>query len=163
MTTKDLLSRHWLERLAIAVALAILIIMPTQLAGLSGMVLANGQPVFGDFISFWSAGRAALDGHIEQIHDRQLIFSYHQLAAPGVRYVAWWNSPPTFLLLVTPLALLPYPAAAMVFLIGSGALYFVAARKLLPDTRALIFAATLPAALFHLGTVQTGLLITGIS
>jgi len=156
-------SRTLFELAAIAVAIAILAVLLTRLSGASGMVLASGQPLFGDFISFWSAGRAALDGHVEQIHDQRLIFSYHQLAAPGVRYLAWWNSPPTFLLIVTPVALLPFPAAAIVFLIASGALYFIAARKLLPDARALIFAATLPAAVFHLGSVQTGLLVAGVS
>ncbi len=157
------LRRRAYELGAALVALAILAAMASQLAGASGLVLANGQPLFGDFISFWSAGRAALDGHIDRIHDRQLIFTYHQAAAPGVRYLAWWNSPPTFLLMVTPLALLPYPAAAVVFLAAGAALFLFAARALLPDARALVFAATLPAAVFHLGTVQSGLLIAGVS
>ena len=156
------LKRWPFELIAIAIAAAILVTLLILLSRADGLV-TGGQPVFGDFIGFWSAGRAALDGHADQVHDRALIFSYHQLAAPGVQYVAWWNSPPTFLLIVTPLARLPFPVAALVFLVGSGAVYFVAARKLLPDARALIFAATLPAAVFQLGTVQVGLLIAGVS
>ena len=155
--------RRALEICAALIAAAILAVLLTRLSTAHGMVLADGQPLFGDFIGFWSAGRAALDGHAGQVHDPSFIFSYHQLAAPGVRFVAWWNAPPTFLLVVTPLALLPFPVAAVAFLLASGALYFIAARKLLPDARALIFAATLPAALFQLGTVQTGLLIAGVS
>jgi hypothetical protein len=155
--------RRAFEIFAVLIGAAILVTLLVLLSRADGLVLRNGQPVFGDFISFWSAGRATLDGHVDQLHDRALIFSYHQLAAPGVQYVAWWNSPPTFLLIVAPLALLPFPAAAIVFLIGSGAVYFIAARKLLPDARALIFAATLPAAVFQLGTVQAGLLIAGVS
>ena len=81
--------------------------------------------------------------------------------APAFAFVAPWNSPPPFLLIMTPLALLPYPVAALLFLAGTAALYLFAARKLLPDARALLFAATLPAALYHLGTVQTGLLVAG--
>jgi hypothetical protein len=155
--------RRAFEICALLIAAAIVAMLLMRLSTAHGMVLDNGQPLFGDFIAFWSAGRAALDGHADQVHDRALIFSYHQLAAPGVQLMAWWNSPPTFLLFVTPLALLPYPVAAIVFLVASGALYLFAARKLLPDARALIFAATLPAAVFHLGTVQTGLFIAGIS
>lgn len=155
--------RRAFEICALLIAAAIIGLLLMRLSAAHGLVLANGQPVFGDFIGFWSAGRAALDGHADQVHDRAVIFSYHQLAAPGVQYVAWWNAPPTFLLVVMALALLPFPTAAIVFLIGGGALYFVAARKLLPDARTLIFAATLPAAVFHLGTVQTGLLIAGVS
>jgi hypothetical protein len=155
--------RRAFEICALLIAAAIIVFLLMWLGGAHGMVLANGQPLFGDFIAFWSAGRAALDGHADQVHDRALIFSYHQMAAPGVRFMAWWNSPPTFLLIMAPLALLPFPVAAIAFLVAGGALYFYAACKLLPDARALIFAATLPAAVFQLGTVQTGLLIAGIS
>jgi hypothetical protein len=119
--------------------------------------------VFGDFIAFWSAGQAALHGFAAEVHDAARIEMYHQVAVPGVAYVAPWNSPPTFLLMVAPLALLPYPAAALAFLAIGGAVYFYGARKVLPDRRALIFALTLPAALYHIGTVQTGLLVAGIS
>jgi hypothetical protein len=155
--------RRAFEICAVLIAAAIIALLLMRLSGAHALVLADGQPVFGDFIGFWSAGRAALDGHADQVHDRTLIFAYHQLAAPGVQFVAWWNAPPTFLLVMAPLALLPFPLAAIAFLLASGALYVVAARKLLPDTRSLIFAATLPSAVFHLGTAQTGLLIAGIS
>jgi len=49
------------------------------------------------------------------------------------------------------------------WLILTGALYLFAASKILPDKRALIFAVTLPAALYHLGTEQVGLLIAGLN
>lgn len=157
------LGRTAFEFGAILVALALLATFALLLAQSSGMVLANGQPVFGDFIAFWSAGRAALEGYVADVHVRALIEGYHQQAAPGVTYVAPWNSPPTFLLIASILALLPYPAAALAFLAASGTLYVHAAGKLLPDTRAMIFALTLPAAVYHLGTVQTGLLVAGVS
>jgi hypothetical protein len=155
------LNRRAFEIAAIAIALVLLGVMGWLLAGARGLLLANGQPVFGDFIAFWSAGRAALDGHAAQVHDVATIGAYHQKAVPGVAYVAPWNSPPTFLLIAAGLAALPYSAAALVFLGVGGAVYFAAARKLAPG--AMIFAATLPAALYHLGTVQTGLLIAGVS
>src|SRR5262249_8525927 len=74
-----------------------------------------------------------------------------------------WNSPPPFLFFVIPFALLPYGPAAVAWLILTGALYLYAAAKILPDKRALIFAVTLPAALYHLGTEQGGLLIAGLN
>ncbi len=157
------LNRRVFETAALVVALMLLGAMLSRLDGAHGLVLADGQPLFGDFIAYWSAGRAALDGNAGGVHDWETARTYHQLAAPGVAVVAPWHPPPTFLLAAAALALLPYPAAAVVFLIGSGALYLYAARKLLPDSRALIFAVTLPAALFHLGTVQSGLLIAGVS
>lgn len=158
-----LVSRRAFELSAIAVALALLATFAYLLSQANGMVLANGQPVFGDFIAFWSGGRAALEGHVADVHTRTLIEHYHQQAAPGVAFTAPWNSPPTFLLVASGLALLPYPAAAVAFLLIGASLYLFAARALLPDTRALIFAVTLPAAVYHIGTVQTGLVIAGIS
>lgn len=158
-----LVSRKTLEIGAIIVALTLLGTFAVLLLQADGLVLANGQPVFGDFIAFWSGGRAALEGHAAEVHVRELIATYHQQAAPGVEYVAPFNSPPTFLLIAAALALLPYPTAALAFIAASGALYLYAARTLAPDTRAMIFALTLPATLYHLGSVQTGLLIAGVS
>lgn len=158
-----LVNRRAFEIGAIVVAAILLGVMAYLLAGARGLVLANGQPLFGDFIAFWSAGRAALDGAAAQVHEGETIARYHQIAASGSAYVAPWNSPPTFLLISSMLAVLPYPAAALVFLLIGAAVYVYAARLVLPDARALIFALTLPAALYHLGTVQTGLLIAGVS
>jgi hypothetical protein len=158
-----LVSRRALELAALAVAGALIGVMAFLLMGADGLRLANGQPVFGDFIAFWSAGRAALDGHAAQVHDVAFEAQYSREAVSGIGVVAPWNSPPTFLLVASALATMPYAVAALVFLALSAALYLFAARKLLPDARALIFAATLPAAVYHLGTVQTGLLIAGIS
>lgn len=151
------------EFLAIAVAIALLGTLGYLVLSGHKLLLASGQPAFGDFIAFWSAGRAALEGHAAQVYDAELIGRYHQLAVPGVLFIAPWNSPPTFLLIASALALLPYPAAALTFLALSGALYVFTAMKLLPHRRQLIFALTLPAALYHFGTVQTGLLIAGIT
>ena len=146
---------------ALAIAMAIIATLLFLLSQADGLLLANGQPVFGDYISFWSAGRAALEGHAARVYDADFLFGYHQAAVPGVAYVAPFNSPPPFLLLNTALAALPFPLAALTFLTSSAALYVYAARKLGPG--ALIFALTLPAAVYHLGSVQTGLYIAGVS
>ena len=90
--------RRYLEIGAALIALALLATFAFLLLQADGLRLANGQPVFGDFIAFWSAGRAALEGHAAQVHDHGLIAEYNRLAAPGVSYYAPWNSPPTFLL-----------------------------------------------------------------
>jgi hypothetical protein len=157
------LSRRAYEIAAIAVALIMLGNMAWLALGVRGLALSNGQPVFGDFIIFWSAGRAALDGLAERVHDAAFLATIQAQAAPGVGFSAPWNGPPQFLLLMAGFATLPYPAAALVFLAISAILYIIVATKILPDARALIFAATMPAALYHLGTVQTGLLIAGVT
>lgn len=157
------LNRRALEVIAILIALVLLGVMGYLLAGAAGLRLADGQPLFGDFIAFWSAGAAALDGHAARVHDVSFVSDYSRDAIPGIGVVAPWNSPPTFLLIASALATMPYPVAALVFLLASAAVYLFAARKILPDARALIFTVTLPAAVYHLGTVQTGLLIASVS
>jgi hypothetical protein len=155
--------RRWFEIAAIGATLIQLGVMAYRLQGMDGLLLADGQPMFGDFIAFWSGARIALNGDIELVHNIQAIQAQHQIAIPGLPVLTPYNSPPTFLLLILPLGLLSFPAAAISFLVATGALFVFAARKILPDTRALIFALTLPAALFHIGSVQTGLLIAGAS
>lgn len=156
--------KRWMfEVVALATAVCMLGYFFMRAAGMENMTLPSGQPFFGDFMAFWSAGRAALDGHVAEIHDRAMLWPYQQAIAPDVKYYAPWNSPPTFLLVVCGLALVPYPVAAIGFLIFGASLFFWAIRQFLPDARALIFPATAPAATYQVGTVQAGLLIAGIS
>lgn len=148
---------------AILVALGLAGVFVWVLRGAHDWALQSGQPIFGDYIAFWSAGRATLEGHVEDVHNRAVTFLYHKEGIPGIRFHAPWNSPPTFLLIVTPFALLPFPVSAVTFLVLTATAYVIVARKLLPDARALLFAATMPAAFYHIATVQVGLLIAAIT
>ncbi len=150
------------EAAAVAIAASMLGYFLWRAAGMENMTLPSGQPFFGDFMAFWSAGRAALDGHVAEIHDRAMLWSYQQAVAPDVKYYAPWNSPPTFLVVVVVLALVPYPISATGFLVGTAIFFGYAIRRFLPDNRALIFPATAPAVIYQIGTVQSGMLIAGI-
>jgi alpha-1,2-mannosyltransferase len=81
-----------------------------------------------DFSVFWTAAYMMLGGHPLQVYD-PLVFGNTQLALFGgfaAGHSGPWLYPPAFLLLVTPLALLPYPVAYAMF-IGGSALLFVTA------------------------------------
>ncbi|MBL8551704.1 MAG: DUF2029 domain-containing protein [Hyphomonadaceae bacterium] len=157
------LKRERLRQIALAVAGATIGAMALQLLGAHGLLLANGLPVFGDFLAFWSAGRLALEGHAEEAYSIAAISTVQNGAFPGLNVVFPWRHAPMFLLFVAPLAALPFPAAALVFLALSGGLYLHAARKAAPDPRDLLFAAALPTALLHIGSVQTGLVLAGLA
>jgi hypothetical protein len=155
--------RRWVfEAAAFLIAASMLIFFFSRAAGTENLTLPSGQPFFGDFMAFWSAGHAALEGHVEQIHDRAMLWPLQQEIAPDVKYYAPWNSPPTFLLVVSVLALVPYPVAAIGFLVLAALLFGWAIRRFLPDGRALLFPATAPAVIYQIGTVQAGMLIAGI-
>lgn len=173
MSVKAVLSKAWAftqrhyrigcEIVAIGAALMVFYFMGSKLTGMHGLMTNDKQPLFGDFIAFWSAGKLVLAGKVAQVHDTHQIHLIHLSIIPHLPVVAGWNSPPQFLLIAVLLALIPYFWSAITFLIVSFAIYFIAARKILPDWRALIFAATVPAALYEIGSVQTGIIIAGIT
>ncbi|MGE0828267.1 MAG: glycosyltransferase family 87 protein [Hyphomonadaceae bacterium] len=163
MALKPGVSRKEAERVALVIAGIVLLIFAQRGLTANGLMLNNGEPIFGDFLAFWSAGKLALAGQAAHVHDQSAILAMHREALPSLRVIFLWHHPPTFLLFVTPFALMPYPAAAILFLIATGAIYVWGARAILPDARALIFALAMPAALFHVGSVQTGLLVAGLT
>lgn len=152
-----------LEIGAVIVAAIMLSIMFTRLQDARGYMLASGQPMFGDFIAFWCAGDMANHGQALMVHDNPLTRECQHRVNPDIRVFAPYNSPPTFLLFESLLARLPYGPAALTFLAISFAIFLFAAYKLLPDKRALLFAITLPAAIYHPGSIQTGLYIAGVT
>ncbi|WP_395646901.1 glycosyltransferase family 87 protein [Terricaulis sp.] len=155
--------RIGLEVGAVAVAVIMLVLMAQRLEGSRGYMLPNGQPMFGDYIAFWCAGDMANHGEALVVHSDPETRACQNRVNPEIRRFAPYNSPPTFLLFDSLLARIPYGPSAMLWLALTGAIYLFAAWKLLPDKRALIFAITLPAAMYHPGSVQTGLYIAGVS
>jgi len=76
-----------------------------------GLIDPNGKPIGTDFSSFYAAGSLALEGRAGEVYD---MAAHHareqQIFGAAVPYYGWLY-PPLFLLVVTPLAVLPYPAA----------------------------------------------------
>ena len=166
------IKRQWARLIAEAVALAtlvgIFIFMGAKLVGMKGPLITNdNQPLFGDFLAYWSAGQAVLRGQAAHVHDHDLPTDIvHQIQLelmPHLPVVAPWNSPPQFLLLATLLGMMPYMVSAIVALAVSFGVYFYAARKLLPDWRSLIFAASVPAVVYEIGSIQTGIIVAGVT
>jgi hypothetical protein len=79
------------------------------------LVDASGVPIYTDFTQWWVAGLQALNGQTASLCDpTEFIKLQAALAGPRVIY-ATWPYPPTFLLILTPLAMLPYIAAFLVW------------------------------------------------
>lgn len=76
----------------------------------------NGRPIGRDFIAFWSASRLALDGDPAAAYDIARIHAVQGALAPHPIHAMPWHYPPSLLLLVLPLGLLPYPLALLVWL-----------------------------------------------
>lgn len=132
---------HWLDAERLRVYPRILIVMYAITAvalifiGPSIPAIAGHAPGV-DFLAFYVASAMALAGQGAQTYDLATFAQAQQDMfgqAAGEPY--GWFYPPTFLLVVTPLALLPY-LVSLIFFLGIGlAAWLVPLRRILPRLR----------------------------
>ncbi len=111
-----------------------------------GLVNSGGSAIGRDFVAAWSASAMALAGHPAAAYDQVALRAAEaQAIGAPVPFIAWFY-PPNFLLLVLPLATLPYLVALVLWL---GAPFVALARLVrriaphpLAPVAALIFPGT---------------------
>jgi hypothetical protein len=101
------------------------------------MVDPAGKPFGYDFITFWSASLAALDGHAPAAYSFAGIFHYEQIAVPASKLIFGWYYPPSFYLLILPLAKLPYVPSFLLWMVSTTALYVATVRRVVKDSTAM--------------------------
>lgn len=94
------------------------------------LVDGKGRPIGTDFITFWGASHLALGGQAAAAYQLEEIFRAEQAAVPALRVTFAWFYPPTFFLLVLPLALLPYLLAYAVFMSSTLAAFTAVMRRI---------------------------------
>ena len=131
---------------------------------LPDLVDPRGKPLGYDFIAFWSAARLAVMGRPEAAFDWAALAATHQTAVPGLHGIVFaWHYPPTFLLLLLPLGLLPYLPAFLAFMAASVVLWAALVRRLFADPRAWVIAAAFPGGLVNLMYGQNGFLTAALA
>jgi hypothetical protein len=125
---------------------------------LNGGVDPSGRPAGSDFVTFYAAGGLALDGQAAAAYDEPTITGAEKDAVPGSDWVFLWHYPPSFQLIVAPLAALPYGAALAVWLLLSGGLYLLMVRKLSGHPSALLVGLAFPAVFINAMHGQNGFL-----
>ncbi|MGB7257781.1 MAG: DUF2029 domain-containing protein, partial [Pseudolabrys sp.] len=95
------------------------VLMSSYLGGY-WLINTQGQPIAGDFVNVWAAGRLALDGHAAAAYDWTL-HKAAEVSAVGHGFDNYygWHYPPTFLFAAAALALIPYSAASIVWLLAT--------------------------------------------
>jgi hypothetical protein len=163
-------AQHWLNEERVRVyswmVVAVFAVVCTLWVGLAlpDLVDQRGKPIGYDFMAFWSAARLALAGRPETAFDGAAIAAVQHAAVPFLSNIWFpWHYPPTFLLVVAPLGLLPYPAALALFVLSTAALWAALVRQILPDRRAWIVAAAAPAGLITLLDGQNALLTAALA
>ncbi len=137
--------------------------LATSWATGSGLMNGAGLAVGRDFTMFWSASVLALEGNAGSVYDFQLIREL-QGSLTGVSDPAYpaWLYPPTGLLLVAPVSLLPYKASLVVWTVaGLGALGAVLWR-MLRDPAAVVVLLLFPAVSLCLINGQSGVWLAAL-
>src|SRR5580698_5398999 len=100
-----------------------------------GLIDRNGKPLGTDFSSFYAAGSLVLDGRAGDVYDMALHYAREQQIFGAATPYYGWLYPPIFLLVATPLALLPYPLALVAWQVGSFAFYLAVIAAILRGQR----------------------------
>ncbi|MEM9572421.1 MAG: glycosyltransferase family 87 protein [Pseudomonadota bacterium] len=129
----------------------------------NGSYDVNGKLLGTDYSAFWSAGRFALDGHAGDAYDLALQDEHLDslFDGPSTPLTAWLH-PPTFYLVVTPFAMLPYLVSLSCW-IGVGLAAFARMiRSIDPRATAVLLAFAFPPVLTNVPHGQTGMLFAAL-
>ena len=131
------------------------------------MVDRNGKPLGTDFSSFYAAGSLVLDGRAAEVYNMAAHYAQQQqVFGAGTPYYGWLY-PPLFLLIVTPLALMPYPFALAAWQVGTLLFYLCVTGLIVRDRNRktllwLLAAVAFPAVFVNLGHGQNGFLTAAL-
>jgi alpha-1,2-mannosyltransferase len=120
-----------------------------------------GEALWGrDFVNVYTSGKLALQGRLDILYDVDAYRAFQdRLFAGGLRYHNY-SYPPVTLLYTWLFALLPYPAALVAWLGGTGTCFALAARPYLRDARLPAWVAIVaPASVVNIWAGHYGFLI----
>ncbi|WP_321912842.1 glycosyltransferase family 87 protein [Paraburkholderia sp. J11-2] len=115
-----------------------------------------------DCLPFWSASHLALQGHAVDAYNFGILKPIEEYAAGRPVGTLPWLYPPTFLLLLYPLALLPFTLSAPIFLFGTLALFVAVVKTIAPHPRTALLAIAFPGSALVLTAGQNGLLTASL-
>jgi hypothetical protein len=135
-------NEHWLNRERLTVyprlILTLLIVVAVTWVLMSkNAVDPKGKPLGYDFITFWAASYVGLTGHAQDAYDIASLFKAEQIAVPASQSAFVWFYPPSFYLLILPLASLPYLAAYWTFVLSTLGCYLLVVRRVVQGNAAM--------------------------
>ncbi len=121
---------------AVYVICALVIFLGGPLSG-KGLYDIQGKPLGSDFLGFFTAASLAKAGHATWAYNFDKMVALEKLIiSPKVPPMPWLY-PPTFLVLILPLAFFPYLLAIMVWIIPTMVVYLKVVKKIIPHPLAL--------------------------
>lgn len=117
---------------------------------------AQGRGNAIDFVAFWAAAKLAVSGQAAAAYDIVAITKEQLTGVAAFDGQYTWAYPPTYFLLIAPLALFSYATAALIWMFGTLALYCRGIHTILPRWSAVLAAAASPFALWSFLSGQNG-------
>ncbi|MDE2499414.1 MAG: DUF2029 domain-containing protein, partial [Alphaproteobacteria bacterium] len=123
LKTGNFLTRERMQLVAVVVMAFTVLTLGFLAATATGSVDILGRPLGTDFSSFYAAGRLVLEGTPTAPYAPATQYAQQQVLFGADTPFYAWQYPPLFLIIVAPLALLPYPLALFAWQGGTFALY----------------------------------------
>jgi hypothetical protein len=120
------------------------------------------QPLGGDFIIFYSASSMTLHGHAAGAFDPKALLAVQRAIVPAIRPGLEWCYPPTFQLLIAPLALVPFPVAYALFIAITLVPFLMLISMIVPGRGALAMSCAFPGTFANAWQGQNGFLTTSL-
>ncbi len=160
----DIFNSRWLQSFGYAFAALYLVYFVILYRAGSWIVGSTGLPIYTDFAVFWAAGMQTLHGNPAAVYDSAEFMKVQAALFPPADavYPSWLSYPPTFLLVLAPLALLPYRVAFItwdvVTLLGCvAAVYLIVRRR-----AAIALALAAPFTAWNFIAAQNGFLTASL-
>jgi hypothetical protein len=115
-----------------------------------------GRPFGDDFINFWSGPFLAWHHRVAEIYNFGAFHAFEQSVVGEQLQGYHYSYPPTLLLLMAPLALVPYVPALFIWIAGGWYAFYRALRLAMPKGRMLLFALATPAVFINTVGGQNG-------
>jgi arabinofuranan 3-O-arabinosyltransferase len=130
----DIFNSRWLQSFGFAFAMLYVLYFVILYQAGTWIVDSTGLPIYTDFGIWWAAGMQALHGNPAALYDPgELAKIQAALFGPGEAFYPNWPYPPTILLVLAPLALLPYRYAFITWdvatLLGCVAVVYLIVRR----------------------------------
>ena len=156
---------HWLNaarvRIYSATIFIALFIYTARSARLNWKL--GGMPNGSDFVTFWSASYLSLEGKPLYAYLWGAILNTAQVISPHISMPGPWAYPPTFLLAVRPLALLPAVVSYALFALTTATLFVCLLRRVLPMPAAWLPILGFPGLWLNLAQGQNGCITASLT
>lgn len=158
---------HWLTRQRVhqytrlLLALGAGLFLLATIRGQSGLI-GDGVWWGFDFPAFYTASLMAQDGTLANAFDGAAFYELLQRNFPGTDSSFYWLYPPTFAVLILPLAFLPYGAAYLLWCAAGLVAYGLAMRLLAGNREITLAAIAFPAVYLSLYHGQNSLFVAAL-